>query len=177
MGGTVTLGSAPGLGSRFCVELPLPVAAPPAIACAGVAADLPRRSLHVLLAEDNPVNQLIARLMLQGDGHTVEVVASGDAAVRAWRERAFDLVLMDLQMPVMDGFEATAVIRSLERARGGHTPIIALTAHAMRGDRERCLGAAMDGYVSKPVDRAALRAEILRLAGGVVPPMPLSLAS
>ena len=121
--------------------------------------------MRVLLAEDNAVNQLVARRMLERDGHTVEVVDSGSAAVRAWGERAYDVVLMDLQMPEMDGFEATSVIRSGEAVHGGHTPIIAVTAHAMQGDRERCLAVGMDGYVSKPVDRAKLRAEIARLAG------------
>jgi CheY-like chemotaxis protein len=133
--------------------------------------------MRVLLAEDNAVNQLVARLMLERDGHRVEVVDSGGAAVRAWGERAYDVVLMDLQMPEMDGFEATSVIRSVEAAHGGHTPIIALTAHAMQGDRERCLAVGMDGYVSKPVDRAKLRAEIARLVGVRADPAPMSLAS
>lgn len=133
--------------------------------------------MRVLLAEDNAVNQLIARRMLERDGHTVAVVETGAAAVRAWTERPYDVVLMDLQMPEMDGFEATSAIRSLEAVQGGHTPIIAITAHAMHGDRERCLAAAMDGYVSKPVDRAKLRAEIARFAGSRADSAPMSLAS
>jgi len=113
---------------------------------------LPRavRSLRVLLAEDNPVNQKLAVRLLEKQGHTIAVAADGKAAVEMVEHQPFDVVLMDVQMPEMDGFEATAAIREHEKASGHHIPIIAMTAHALKGDRERCLAAGMDGYISKP---------------------------
>jgi CheY-like chemotaxis protein len=110
-----------------------------------------QRALRILLAEDNPVNQRLAVRMLETRGHVVTVAATGGEAVRAAEASTFDVVLMDIQMPEMDGFEATAVIRSRERARGRTLPIVAMTAHAMQGDRERCLEAGMNGYVAKPI--------------------------
>jgi two-component system sensor histidine kinase/response regulator len=107
--------------------------------------------LHVLVVEDNTVNQRLASRLLERRGHRVTVTANGREAVEALANKTFDLVLMDLQMPKMDGFEATAVIREREMHDGGHIPIIALTANAMKGDRERCLAARMDGYLSKPI--------------------------
>ena len=106
--------------------------------------------LRVLLAEDNPVNQLVAVRLLQRKGCEVTVVSNGRQAVDQLDSGRFDLVLMDVQMPELDGLEATAEWREKEKTRGDHTPIIAMTAHAMQGDRERCLAAGMDGYVSKP---------------------------
>jgi CheY-like chemotaxis protein len=125
--------------------------------------------LRILLAEDNPVNQEVARQILQRLGHHVEVAADGHAALVALEKAGrgtFDLVLMDVQMPVMGGLEATAAIRDAERASGTHLPIIALTAHAMHGDRERYLEAGMDGYVTKPIDGA----ELTRIIDQLVPP-------
>lgn len=107
--------------------------------------------LKVLVAEDNAVNQRLAQRLLERRGHGSRVVGDGVEAVKALAEEDFDVVLMDVQMPNMDGFQATAAIRERERDTGGHIPIIAMTAHAMRGDRERCLAAGMDGYVSKPL--------------------------
>ncbi|MBY0229198.1 MAG: response regulator, partial [Gemmataceae bacterium] len=107
--------------------------------------------LRVLLAEDNEVNQHFAMRVLQRAGHSAVVAANGRLALGALEKQEFDLVLMDLQMPEMGGFEATAAIREKEAREGGHLPILALTAHAMKGDRERCLQAGMDGYVSKPI--------------------------
>ncbi|MEW6322186.1 MAG: response regulator [Acidobacteriota bacterium] len=121
------------------------------------------RPLHVLLAEDNVVNQRLALRVLQKRGHTAVVVDNGRAAVEAFRREAFDAVLMDIQMPEMGGAEATAEIRRYERPSGRHTPIIALTAHAMTGDRERCLANGMDGYVSKPLKPAELYEALERL--------------
>jgi two-component system, sensor histidine kinase and response regulator len=107
--------------------------------------------LRVLLAEDNPFNQRVGVLILEGAGHTVRVAPNGREAVEAWRPGAFDVVLMDVQMPELDGFAATAALRARDQEAGSHTPIIAVTAHAMTGDRERCLAAGMDGYVTKPI--------------------------
>jgi PAS domain S-box-containing protein len=108
-------------------------------------------ALHVLLAEDSLVNQKLAVGLLEKHGHRVEVVGDGRAALAAVESKRYDLVLMDIQMPEMDGLEATRAIRIRERKRGGHIPIVAMTAHAMKGDRERCLDSGMDGYVAKPI--------------------------
>jgi PAS domain S-box-containing protein len=125
----------------------------------------PARSLNILLAEDNPVNQRLAIRLLEKAGHKVKLAETGQAAVRDWEaagEPGFDVVLMDIQMPLMDGMEATVAIREKERQFGRHTPIVAMTAHAMRGDKEKCLAGGMDGYVSKPISPAELFAEIDR---------------
>ena len=114
------------------------------------------QSLHILVAEDNAVNQQIARRLLEKRGHTVVLVGDGRAAVDRLERESFDLVLMDVQMPVMDGVEATAAIRARELKTGGWLPIVAMTAHAMKGDREKYLAAGMDGYISKPVQKQAL---------------------
>jgi len=110
-----------------------------------------RAGRRILLAEDNVVNQRLAVTILSKRGYDVTVAANGIEALAAFEKGAFDLILMDVQMPEMDGFETTARIREKEKERGGHIPIIAMTAHAMKGDREKCLAAGMDGYVSKPV--------------------------
>ncbi|HEV2420013.1 MAG TPA: response regulator [Terriglobia bacterium] len=111
-----------------------------------------RSGLRVLLTEDNLVNQKLAVKLLEKQGHKVVVANNGREALAALDKEKFDLVLMDVQMPVMGGFEATGAIREREKATGAHMPIIAMTAHAMKGDREKCLEAGMDGYVSKPVN-------------------------
>ncbi|HSM85061.1 MAG TPA: response regulator [Candidatus Limnocylindrales bacterium] len=110
----------------------------------------PAQSLRVLLAEDNPVNSRLATVMLEGAGHTVCLAENGREAAELARTQKFDLVLMDIQMPEMDGLEATRTIRREERASGSCVPIIALTAHALKGDTEKCLAAGMNGYISKP---------------------------
>jgi two-component system, sensor histidine kinase and response regulator len=110
------------------------------------------KSLHVLLAEDNPVNQKVATRLLEKRGHRVVVVDNGKDVLERLCQQSFDLVLMDVHMPGMDGIEATAEIREKEKSTGLHQPVIAMTALAMTGDYERCLAAGMDGYLSKPID-------------------------
>lgn len=112
----------------------------------------PLASLSVLLAEDTPANQKVVTTMLKKRGHSVTVAQNGREAVELFKKDHFDVVLMDVQMPILDGFQATSVIRALERGSSSSTPIIAMTAHAMRGDREKCLEAGMDAYVAKPLD-------------------------
>jgi two-component system sensor histidine kinase/response regulator len=111
----------------------------------------PGASLRILVAEDNAVNQRLATRLLEKRGHRVVVAANGREALAAVDKEKFDLILMDVQMPEMDGFEATAAIRAREKTNGVRLPVIAMTAHAMKGDRERCLEAGMDGYLAKPI--------------------------
>jgi CheY-like chemotaxis protein len=110
-----------------------------------------RRKLRILLAEDNAINVKLAVRLLEKHGHAVTVANDGVEAVAAVKEGEFDVVLMDVQMPNMSGLEAAAAIRILERGTGKHIPIVAMTAHAMKGDDTRCLEAGMDGYISKPI--------------------------
>jgi signal transduction histidine kinase/CheY-like chemotaxis protein len=116
----------------------------------------PRNRGQILLAEDNAVNQALAVRLLEKRGYAVSVAGDGRAALAALEKNSFDLVLMDIQMPGMDGFEATAKIREKEKKTGEHIPIVAMTAHALKGDQERCLAAGMDGYVSKPIRTSEL---------------------
>ena len=144
----------------------------------------PDGHLRILLAEDNRVNQRVALHTLEKQGHTVVVVGDGQAALTALAQAPFDLVLMDIQMPILDGLAATAAIRVHEQTQGTHIPIIAMTAHAMRGDRERCLAAGMDGYVTKPLNATDLAAAIAQLRPAapspetrmVAPPVDVSAA-
>jgi PAS domain S-box-containing protein len=166
MGGKIWVESEQGRGSRFhftaCFgagraprieagEVPAAAASGPAD-----AATPPARPANILLAEDNLVNRVLMVRLLEKRGHTVATATNGHEVLEALANRQFDLILMDVQMPRMDGLEATATIRELEKGSGLHTPIIALTAHALKGDRERCLAAGMDGYLSKPVNRAEM---------------------
>jgi CheY-like chemotaxis protein len=118
------------------------------------------RPASVLVAEDNVVNQRVVVGLLSRRGHRVVMVSNGEEAVAATERETFDIVLMDVQMPGMGGFEATAAIRARERETGHHVRIVAMTAHAMNGDRERCLAAGMDGYLSKPIDSRMLFASV-----------------
>ena len=127
--------------------------------------------LRILLAEDSIVNQRLAVALLEREGHTVTVANNGQEAIERCRQGTFDVVLMDVQMPQVDGFEATQAIREWERDRGAHIPIIAMTAHAMKGDREQCLAAGMDGYVSKPIRIQSLLSTLAALA-----PAPAAIA-
>jgi CheY-like chemotaxis protein len=111
----------------------------------------PQSVLSVLLVEDNPVNQRLATRMLEKRGHRVVLARNGREALEALEKASFDLIFMDVQMPEMDGFQATAAIREKETTTGEHMPVIALTAHAMKGDREKCLAGGMDGYLTKPI--------------------------
>lgn len=123
----------------------------------GIVALAPGHGLQILLAEDNPVNQMLALRLLERIGHHTTLVDNGRDAVEAVASGSFDAILMDLQMPEMSGFEATQRIREREAQRQRYTPIVAMTAHAMQGDRERCLAAGMDGYVSKPTAAGTCR--------------------
>ena len=119
-------------------------------------------ALRILVAEDNPVNQVVLRRLLERQHHSVTLAANGREALEAFERQTFDLILMDIQMPELDGLQASAEIRRREQG-DAHIPIMALTAHAMSGDRERCLSSGMDGYVTKPIRMADLASEINRL--------------
>ncbi|ESQ84611.1 ATP-binding protein [Asticcacaulis benevestitus] len=159
MGGTLAVSSREGLGSRFTVTLPVENAAhddlPPEIE--PIAAPRTDARGHILLAEDYEGNIIVAQAMLEEQGYDVIVARTGKAALEAFRAGGFDLVLMDVQMPEMDGYEATRLIRESEASgQGGHIPIIGVTANALVGDREKCLAAGMDDYMSKPFNPAQL---------------------
>jgi signal transduction histidine kinase/DNA-binding NarL/FixJ family response regulator len=177
MGGTLAVESEPGKGSRFYFSARFSVSPAGRLARSAEAdtrqADAPAPSavtpragpqLRVLLAEDNPVNQRLTERLLQKRGHAVNIANDGEQAIAAASRERFDLILMDVQMPGTNGFEATASIRALEQETGRRTPIIAITAHAMTGDRERCLEAGMDAYISKPVRAYELYAVVETLA-------------
>jgi signal transduction histidine kinase/CheY-like chemotaxis protein/streptogramin lyase len=166
MGGALGVESQPGHGStfHFTIALGIVVELNPEeptdsaslqkmLGAAGVAAAA-SAGLYVLLAEDNPINQRVAMRLLEKRGHRVALAATGREALECFEQARFDLILMDVQMPDMDGIEATRLIRQREKHTGGYTPIVALTAHTMVGDRERCLEAGMDGYIHKPIDAA-----------------------
>jgi two-component system sensor histidine kinase/response regulator len=127
-------------------------------------ASAPSGSLRILLAEDNPVNQLLTTRLLEKRGHTVVVAGNGREALAACESESFDLILMDVQMPGMNGLEATAAIRTREKGGVKHLAIVALRAHAMKGDREKCLAAGMDGYLSKPIRTQELDAMLEKYA-------------
>ena len=155
-GGSISVSSTLGKGSTFSFTIRCGVgsvtqAAPKKRADRSTAGRRAIGTLHILLAEDNRVNQLLVLRLLQSRGHEVVVVNNGRAALDALETKSFDLILMDIQMPEMDGLVATRVIRERERNGRPYAPIIAMTAHAMKGDRDKCLEAGMDGYVAKPI--------------------------
>jgi signal transduction histidine kinase/DNA-binding response OmpR family regulator len=135
-----------------------------------------KHRIRILLAEDNAVNQTLAVRLLEKRGYSVTVVPDGQAAFEAFQTGGFELVLMDIQMPEMDGFEATAAIREREKLTGGHIPIVAMTANALVGDRERCMASGMDDYVSKPIRTSELFATIEKMLGDKPKPEPVELA-
>ncbi len=171
MGGSIRVFSKLGEGALF--EFSFPFQAAPARdkpeQIEDQSVEPPPVGRRILLAEDNKVNQQVALRLLEKNGHTVTVVSNGREALAAMEGESFDVVLMDVQMPEMDGFEATARIRAGEASGGPHMPIVAMTAHAMSGDRERCLQAGMDGYVSKPVDLSSLQRAITDATGMTLP--------
>ncbi len=176
MGGELSVESRVGEGStfRFTASFERSTGAEPGLDAGGPPGDDPpcrpptTAPLSVLVAEDNPVNQALVHRMLQRLGHRALVVPNGRAAFEAVRSgQRFDVVLMDVQMPVMGGYEATAAIRADEIGSGRHLPIVAMTAHAMKGDRERCLEAGMDDYLAKPVKLATLAHALTRAAQGI----------
>ncbi|HKB35523.1 MAG TPA: response regulator [Gemmataceae bacterium] len=127
------------------------------------------RPLRVLVAEDNPINQVLAVRLLEKEGHTVMLAHHGKEALAVLQKEPFDLVLMDIEMPEMDGLEVTARIRQQEQGTGRHVPILAMTAHALKGDRERCLAAGMDGYLGKPIHACELSEAIATLSSSFTP--------
>jgi len=136
----------------------------PALVPVGPACEVPA-DLRLLLVEDNAVNRKVALRMLAKGGLRADTAMNGREAVEAWQQQEYDLVLMDIQMPEMDGFEATRAIREREHRGRRRTVIIAMTANAMQGDRERCLAAGMDDYITKPVQAERLFATLAAWAG------------
>ncbi|HQP35763.1 MAG TPA: response regulator, partial [Polyangiaceae bacterium] len=178
MGGSIGVVSAPGKGSTFWFTVRFGNAESAATAeiplerSASEVESLP--PARVLLAEDNKTNQVLVRSLLERKGCSVDIVATGFEAVEAVARGGYDLVLMDVQMPGMDGFEATRRIRSHERSDSRPAvPIVALTAHALKGDREACLSCGMDEYISKPIEASQLYAAIRRFASEATAPRRL----
>jgi CheY-like chemotaxis protein len=160
LGGTITVESRLGEGSRFSCRIPCQISKREAVERADAERDEAQslcRRMRILVAEDSVVNCKMMEAILRMEGHRVRFADTGLKAVEAWRQESFDLILMDIQMPEMDGMQATAIIRADEAEKGGHIPIIALTAYAMSGDKQRFLDAGMDAYLPKPITTEQLR--------------------
>ena len=165
MGGTITVESTPGAGSSFHLEIPFELSSV-AMSLQEQRMPLPERTqrpLSILIAEDNPMNQRMLELLLQKLGHSTICTNNGKKALERWRKGGVDLILMDIQMPVLGGVEALEAIRAEELANEGHLPVIALTADALKGTEEKLLKAGFDGYLTKPVKTKDLADELARL--------------
>ncbi|MDQ6809885.1 MAG: ATP-binding protein [Verrucomicrobiota bacterium] len=173
MEGRIWVESTPGRGSAFHFNVIMAHAqnsAPAPKPVVAAAAAPPDKRLRILIADDNAINRTVAAGIVEGFGHEFVLVCDGAEAVEAWAREKFDVVLMDVQMPGLNGFSATARIRAAEQTYGAHTPIIAMTAYAGESDRERCLAAGMDDYVAKPIRKALLAAALARQAGATIRP-------
>jgi CheY-like chemotaxis protein len=166
MGGSISATSTPGQGATFSFSvvchLPQGMEASPTPGAA-VESRAPAQGLHILLAEDHPINQKLAGLLLSKMGHHFTLAENGLQALQALEQGSFDLVLMDVMMPEMDGPTAVAELRRREAGTGQHLPVLMVTAHAMTGDRERFMANGADGYVSKPISAHTLQAEMARV--------------
>jgi CheY-like chemotaxis protein len=152
MGGAISYASEEGAGSTFTFTVPLGEAGSVAEQAVTHVPQPEGGDSRLLLVEDDPTTRNVIELMLQRAGFELDIAENGRRGIEMWEKGSYDLVLMDVQMPGIDGFEATRIIREKERARGGRVPIVALTAFAMKEDEEKCLAAGMDAYVPKPVD-------------------------
>ena len=174
MGGSITFSSRAGKGSIFTVRIPCATEAPLVVLTdphierervvpVAISANTEERSLCILLVEDDAVNRVMQKLLFERSGFLTSVACNGQQAVNLWEREAYDLIVMDVQMPVMNGIEATRIIRRKESARGGHIPILGLTAHAYQDDVDHCITAGMDSYLTKPVDLNDLIAAVKEL--------------